>query len=113
MEFHNIVDEDEHGIIKKSYQRCKDNILDEELGFIDTNGYEFAGFHEDERKRMLKELSRTTKCSHGEVKKKRIYGGSDIQDKGGCILNNIYEVFIYLLVYSNTHILVVLVICLT
>nr|KAJ0225583.1 hypothetical protein LSAT_V11C100006520 [Lactuca sativa] len=66
-EFHSAVDVDEHGILNKHTKTAGNDIVDEELEVIDTDDYQFKGFHEDDRNRMLKELSRSTTCSHVEV----------------------------------------------
>nr|KAJ0202464.1 hypothetical protein LSAT_V11C600303020 [Lactuca sativa] len=59
IEFHNVVYVDEHGILIN-------HSTDEGNDMID-NDLEFVGFHEDDMKRMLKELSKSSRCSHGEV----------------------------------------------
>nr|KAJ0196117.1 hypothetical protein LSAT_V11C700366090 [Lactuca sativa] len=66
-EFHNVVDVDEHGILNNHSKVERNDMGDDELEFIATDDYQFAGFHEDHRKRLLKELSESSTCSHGEV----------------------------------------------
>ncbi|KAL4574085.1 hypothetical protein LXL04_020908 [Taraxacum kok-saghyz] len=55
-EFRSAVDEDENEILGNQGQRATNEFIDEELQLIDTDEYEFSGFHEDERKRMLQDL---------------------------------------------------------
>ncbi|CAI9287171.1 unnamed protein product [Lactuca saligna] len=57
MEFHNVVDVNEHGILNNHAKDKGNNMRGDELEVIATDDYQFAGFHEDARKRMLKELS--------------------------------------------------------
>nr|KAJ0215401.1 hypothetical protein LSAT_V11C300146650 [Lactuca sativa] len=66
-EFHNAVDVDEHGILNNHSKDEGNDMVDDELEVIATDDYQFAGFHEDDRKRLLKELSKSSTCSHGEV----------------------------------------------
>nr|KAJ0196128.1 hypothetical protein LSAT_V11C700353450 [Lactuca sativa] len=68
-EFHNVVDVDEHGILNNHSKDDGIGVVDfdDELEVIATDDYPFAGFHEDDRKRLLKELSKSSTCSHGEV----------------------------------------------
>ncbi|CAI9300503.1 unnamed protein product [Lactuca saligna] len=66
-EFHNVVDVDEHGILNNHSKDEGIDMADDELEVIATDDYQFAGFHEDDRKRLLKELSKSSTCSHGEV----------------------------------------------
>ncbi|CAI9285839.1 unnamed protein product [Lactuca saligna] len=66
-EFHNVVDVDEHGILNNLSKDEGIDMVDDELEVITTDDYQFAGFHEDDRKRLLKELSKSSTCSHGEV----------------------------------------------
>ncbi|XP_052625000.1 uncharacterized protein LOC111916210 [Lactuca sativa] len=66
-EFHNAVDVDEHGILNNHSKDDGFGVVDDELEVIATDDYQFAGFHEDDRKRLLKELSKSSTCSHGEV----------------------------------------------
>ncbi|CAI9287397.1 unnamed protein product [Lactuca saligna] len=66
-EFHNVVDVDEHGILNNHSKDERIDMVDDELEVIATDDYQFAGFHEDDRKRLLKELSKSSTCSHGEV----------------------------------------------
>ncbi|CAI9301397.1 unnamed protein product [Lactuca saligna] len=68
-EFHNVVDVDEHGILNNHSKDDGIGVVDfdNELEVIATDDYQFAGFHEDDRKRLLKELSKSSTCSHGEV----------------------------------------------
>ncbi|CAI9288005.1 unnamed protein product [Lactuca saligna] len=68
-EFHNAVDVDEHGILNNHSKDDGIGVVDfdNELEVIATDDYQFAGFHEDDRKRLLKELSKSSTCSHGEV----------------------------------------------
>ncbi|CAI9301769.1 unnamed protein product [Lactuca saligna] len=64
-EFHNAVDVDEHGILNNHSKDEGIDMVDNELEVIATDDYQFAGFHEDDRKRLLKELSKSSTCSHG------------------------------------------------
>ncbi|CAI9287827.1 unnamed protein product [Lactuca saligna] len=66
-EFQSHVDVDEHGILNKQTESIGNDIVDEELEVIQSDDYQYAGFNEDERTKMLKELSRSTPCSHGEI----------------------------------------------
>ncbi|CAI9287303.1 unnamed protein product [Lactuca saligna] len=66
-EFHNDVDVDEHGILNNHSKYEGIDMVDDELEVIATDDYQFAGFHEDDRKSLLKELSKSSTCSHGEV----------------------------------------------
>ncbi|CAI9278383.1 unnamed protein product [Lactuca saligna] len=66
-EFHNVVDVDEHGILNNHSKYEGNAMVDDELEVIATDDYQFAGFHEDDRKRLLEELSKSSTCSHGEV----------------------------------------------
>ncbi|CAI9301115.1 unnamed protein product [Lactuca saligna] len=63
--FHNVVDV-EHGILNNHSKDEGNDMVDDELEVIATDNYQFAGFHEDGRKRLLKELSKSSTCSHGE-----------------------------------------------
>ncbi|CAI9294813.1 unnamed protein product [Lactuca saligna] len=65
-EFHNVVDIDEHGILNNHSKDEGNDMVDDELEVIATDDYQFAGFHEDDRKGVLKELSKSSTCSHGE-----------------------------------------------
>ncbi|XP_023763305.2 uncharacterized protein LOC111911798 [Lactuca sativa] len=68
-EFHNAVDVDEHGILNNHLKDEGIDMVDDELEVIATDDYQFAGFHEDDRKRLLKELSKSSTCSQrGHVK---------------------------------------------
>nr|KAJ0212180.1 hypothetical protein LSAT_V11C400158540 [Lactuca sativa] len=62
-EFQSAVDVDEHGILNKQTEIIGNDIVDEELEVIQSDDYQYAGFYEDERTKMLKELSRSTPCS--------------------------------------------------
>nr|KAJ0210219.1 hypothetical protein LSAT_V11C400160900 [Lactuca sativa] len=53
-EFHNVVDVDEHGILYSHSTDEGNDMVDNELEVIATDDYQFAGFHEDDRKRLLK-----------------------------------------------------------
>nr|KAJ0201562.1 hypothetical protein LSAT_V11C600322270 [Lactuca sativa] len=66
-DFHNVVDVDEHGILNNHSKDEGNDMVDDELEVIATDDYQFAGFHKDDRKRLLKELSKSSTCSHGEV----------------------------------------------
>ncbi|CAI9287854.1 unnamed protein product [Lactuca saligna] len=66
-EFHNDVDVYEHGILNNNSKDEGIDMVDDELEVIATDDYQFAGFHEDDRKRLIKELSKSSTCSHGEV----------------------------------------------
>ncbi|CAI9276290.1 unnamed protein product [Lactuca saligna] len=66
-EFHNAVDVDEHGILNNHSKDEGIDMVDDELEVIATDDYQFAGFHEDDRKRLLKELSKSSTCSHGDI----------------------------------------------
>ncbi|CAI9271640.1 unnamed protein product [Lactuca saligna] len=66
-EFHNVVDVDEHGILKNHSKDEGIDMVGDELEVIATDDYQFAGFYEDDRKRLLKELSKSSTCSHVEV----------------------------------------------
>lgn len=48
---------------------------------MENGGYKFRGFHEDERKKLPKELSMSNECSHGEVHKKAFRVGQVIRTK--------------------------------
>nr|KAJ0201064.1 hypothetical protein LSAT_V11C600331010 [Lactuca sativa] len=52
-EFHNAVDVDEHGILNNHSKDERIDIVDDELEVIATDDYQFAGFHEDDRKRLV------------------------------------------------------------
>nr|KAJ0225325.1 hypothetical protein LSAT_V11C100013550 [Lactuca sativa] len=56
-EFHSVVDVDEHGILNKQTKTVGNDIVHEELEVIQSDDYQFVEFHEDERKRMHKEIS--------------------------------------------------------
>ncbi|CAI9276085.1 unnamed protein product [Lactuca saligna] len=64
-EFHNVVNVDEHGILNNHSKDEGIDMVDVEV--IVADDYQFARFHEDDRKRLLKELSKLSTCSHGEV----------------------------------------------
>ncbi|CAI9263460.1 unnamed protein product [Lactuca saligna] len=66
-EFHSAVDVDEHGILNNHSKDEGIDMVDDELEVIATDDYQFAGFHEDDRKRLLKELSKSSTCSYREV----------------------------------------------
>ncbi|CAI9274730.1 unnamed protein product [Lactuca saligna] len=66
-EFQSAVDVDEHGILNKQTKSIGNDIVEEELEVIQSDDYQYEGFYEDERTKMLKELSRSTTCSHGEI----------------------------------------------
>ncbi|CAI9300537.1 unnamed protein product [Lactuca saligna] len=66
-EFQSVVDVDEHGILNKQTKSIGNDIVDEELEVIQSDDYQYAGFYEDEMTKMLKELSRSTPCSHEEI----------------------------------------------
>ncbi|CAI9266958.1 unnamed protein product [Lactuca saligna] len=66
-EFHNVVDVDEHGILNNHSTDERNDMVDNELEVIMTDDYQFARFHGDNRKRLLKELSILSRCSHGEA----------------------------------------------
>nr|KAJ0189063.1 hypothetical protein LSAT_V11C800434450 [Lactuca sativa] len=66
-EFHNVFDVDEHVILNNHSKDEGNYMVDDELEVIATDDYQFARFHEDDRKRLLKELSKSSTCSHGEV----------------------------------------------
>nr|KAJ0188378.1 hypothetical protein LSAT_V11C900469810 [Lactuca sativa] len=66
-EFHNAVDVEEHGILNTHSKDERNDMVDDELAVIATDDYQFTGFHEDDRKRLVKELSNSSTCSHGEV----------------------------------------------
>ncbi|KAL4568397.1 hypothetical protein LXL04_024008 [Taraxacum kok-saghyz] len=83
--------EDQEGVGKCNWG-IVDKLVDEEtdeesvdgLGedseiVINTDDYEFASFQKDERKRKLKELSSSRKCSHGEVHKKAFRVGQSFK----------------------------------
>nr|KAJ0211037.1 hypothetical protein LSAT_V11C400159820 [Lactuca sativa] len=63
-EFHDVIDVDEHGILNNHSKDKGNDMVDDELEVIATDGYQFAGFHEDDRKRLLKELSKSSTCIH-------------------------------------------------
>ncbi|CAI9285195.1 unnamed protein product [Lactuca saligna] len=66
-EFHNVVDVDEHGILNNHSTFEGNDMVNDELEVTAIDDYQFVGFHEDDRKRLLKELSKSSRCSHGEV----------------------------------------------
>ncbi|CAI9260266.1 unnamed protein product [Lactuca saligna] len=66
-EFHNAVDVDEHRILNNHSKDEGNDMVDDELEVIATIDYQFAGFREDDRKKLLKELSKSSTCSHGEI----------------------------------------------
>lgn len=66
-EFHSFVDVDEHGILKNYTKDAGDDNVDEELEVINIDDYRFVGFMKMKGKIILKELSRSTTCSHGKV----------------------------------------------
>ncbi|CAI9277817.1 unnamed protein product [Lactuca saligna] len=66
-EFQSSVDVDEHGILNKQTESIGNDIVDEELEVIQSDYYQYAGIYEDERTKMLKELSRSSPCLHGEI----------------------------------------------
>ncbi|CAI9288944.1 unnamed protein product [Lactuca saligna] len=53
-EFHNVVDVDEHGILINHSPNEGNDMIDNEFEVIAIDDYRFAGFHEDDMKRMLK-----------------------------------------------------------
>ncbi|KAL4566631.1 hypothetical protein LXL04_030751 [Taraxacum kok-saghyz] len=61
------VDVDEHGILSGAKNVESFDNLDDELRPVDLDGGQFAGFAQDERKRMLMELNRPSTCSEGVV----------------------------------------------
>ncbi|KAL4565196.1 hypothetical protein LXL04_029281, partial [Taraxacum kok-saghyz] len=58
-----------------------DNSEDDELRPVDLNGGQFAGFAQDERKRMLMELNRPSTCSEGVVHTKPFIAGQLFKTK--------------------------------
>ncbi|CAI9263530.1 unnamed protein product [Lactuca saligna] len=66
-EFQSDVDVDEYVILNKQIKTVGNDMVHEELVVIQSDDYQFAGFYEDERKIMLKEMSSSTSCSHGEI----------------------------------------------
>ncbi|KAL4562472.1 hypothetical protein LXL04_034678 [Taraxacum kok-saghyz] len=80
-EFMSVVDVDEHGILSRVKNlECFDNI-DDELRTVDLDGCQFAGFAEDERKRMLMELNRASSFSEGVVHEKPSIAGQLFKTK--------------------------------
>nr|KAJ0208364.1 hypothetical protein LSAT_V11C500257080 [Lactuca sativa] len=65
-EFHNVVDVDEHGIFNNHSTDEGNDMVDNEWEVIATDDYQFARFHEDDRKRLLKKLIKSSRWSHGE-----------------------------------------------
>ncbi|CAI9260211.1 unnamed protein product [Lactuca saligna] len=65
--FHNVVDVDKHGILNNHSTDEGNDMADNELEVIMTGDCQFMGYHEDDKKRLLKELSKSSRCSHGEV----------------------------------------------
>nr|KAJ0189552.1 hypothetical protein LSAT_V11C800439430 [Lactuca sativa] len=61
-DFHSVADVDKH-----KTKTGGNEIVHEELEVIHSDDYQFVGFREYERKIMLKEMSRSTICSHGEI----------------------------------------------
>nr|KAJ0210468.1 hypothetical protein LSAT_V11C400206000 [Lactuca sativa] len=55
-EFQSVVDVDEHGILNKQHESIGNDIVDEELEVIQSDDYQYAGFNEDERTKMVKHL---------------------------------------------------------
>nr|KAJ0211177.1 hypothetical protein LSAT_V11C400226020 [Lactuca sativa] len=80
-EFHNAVDVDEHGILNNHSKDDGIGVVDDELEVIAIDDYQFARFHEDDRKRLLKELSKSSTCSHGEVHVKPLQIGQVFKTK--------------------------------
>nr|KAJ0191861.1 hypothetical protein LSAT_V11C800403850 [Lactuca sativa] len=80
-EFQSVVDVDEHGILNKQTESIGNDIVDEELEVIQSDDYQYAGFYEDERTKMLKELSRSNPCSHGEIHLKQYRVGQYLKTK--------------------------------
>nr|KAJ0209013.1 hypothetical protein LSAT_V11C400187450 [Lactuca sativa] len=72
---------DEHGILNKQTKTIGNDIVHEELEVIQSDDCRFVGFHEDERKRMLKEMSKSTTCSHGEIYLKPCRVGQSFKTK--------------------------------
>ena len=52
-EFHSVVDVDEHGILNNHSTGERNDMIDNELEVIATDDYQFAGIHEDDRKKCL------------------------------------------------------------
>ncbi|CAI9285621.1 unnamed protein product [Lactuca saligna] len=72
-ESQSVMDVDEHGILNKQTESIANDIVDEELEVIQSDDYQYAGFYEDERTKMLKELSNPKipiKALHEELCKK-------------------------------------------
>nr|KAJ0187838.1 hypothetical protein LSAT_V11C900459490 [Lactuca sativa] len=91
-EFHNAVDVDEHGILNNHSKDEGSDMVDDELEVIATDDYQFVGFHEDDRKRLLKDLSKSSTCSHGKVHVKPFQIGQVFKTK--CDVKN----------YMNSHV---------
>ncbi|CAI9295889.1 unnamed protein product [Lactuca saligna] len=65
--FHNVVDVDAHGILNNHSTDEGNDMIDNALEVNATDDYQFVGFHEDYRKRMLKELIKSSRCSYEEI----------------------------------------------
>ncbi|KAL4584991.1 hypothetical protein LXL04_009604, partial [Taraxacum kok-saghyz] len=74
-EFMSVVDVDEHGILSGAKNLESFENLDDELRPVDLDGGQFAGFADDETKRMLMELNRPSSCSEGVVHAKPFIAG--------------------------------------
>nr|KAJ0207725.1 hypothetical protein LSAT_V11C500268550 [Lactuca sativa] len=66
-DFQSVVDVDEHGILNKEIESIWNDIVDGELEVIQSDDYQYAGFYEDERTKMLKELNRIMVICGGVV----------------------------------------------
>ncbi|KAL4588010.1 hypothetical protein LXL04_000888 [Taraxacum kok-saghyz] len=80
-EFMSAVDVDEHGILSGVKNVESFDNLDNELRPVDLDGGQFAGFAQDERKRMLMELNRPSSCSEGVVHAKPFIAGQLFKTK--------------------------------
>ncbi|KAL4567999.1 hypothetical protein LXL04_023598 [Taraxacum kok-saghyz] len=80
-EFMSDVDVDEHGIMSGAKNLESFDNVDDELRPVDLDGGQFAGFTNDERKRMLMELNRPSSCSEGVVHAKALIAGQFFKTK--------------------------------
>ncbi|KAL4557525.1 hypothetical protein LXL04_035706 [Taraxacum kok-saghyz] len=80
-EFMSAVDVDEHGILSGAKNVEFFDNLDDELRPVDLDGGQFAGFAQDERKRMLMELNRPSTSSEDVVHTKPFIAGQLFKTK--------------------------------
>ncbi|KAI3505230.1 hypothetical protein L1887_27221 [Cichorium endivia] len=80
-EFRAAVDFDENGILEGQTTTASEHIIDEEVEVVDTDGAQVGGFENEDRNTVLRELSKSRKCSHGEVHQKAFRVGQTFKSK--------------------------------